>query len=97
MAKIQLVIEIEEETYQNVLHQVDDIDSISVDALELEDAVYNSTPLPKGHGRIIDESKITSIYYHEGTAKQGAIALKWGVIDGTDAPTIIEADGGGKE
>lgn len=91
MAKIQLVIEIEEETYQNVLHQVDDIDSISVDALELEDVVYNGIPLPKGHGRIIDESKITSIYYHEETAKQGAMTAKATLIDGTDAPTIVEA------
>ena len=44
-------------------------------------AIQNGTPLPKGHGRIIDESKIAIIIETE---------------DGddfiTDAPTIIEAD-----
>lgn len=55
------------------------------------EAIRNGTPLPKGHGRIIDESKITSIYYHEETAKQGAITAKAIFIDGTDAPTIVEA------
>lgn len=44
-------------------------------------AIQNGTPLPQGHGRLIDESKIKKcgwnfIYHH---AK-------------TDAPTIIEAD-----
>lgn len=54
--------------------------------------IANGTPLPKGHGRIIDESKITSIYYHEEEARQEAIRVNYLVIDGTDAPTIIEAD-----
>lgn len=54
-------------------------------------AIKNGTPLPKRHGRIIDESEITSVYSHEETAKHGAITLNWMVIDGTDAPTIIEA------
>ena len=46
-----------------------------------ETAIANGTPLPKGHGRLIDESKIAIIIETE---------------DGddfiTDAPTIIEAD-----
>lgn len=54
----------------------------------------NGTPLPKGHGKLIDESEITSIYYHEEKAEQGVINFRGIVIDGTDAPTIIEADGG---
>lgn len=58
----------------------------------LAECVRRGTPLPKGHGRIIDESEITSIYYHEEKAEQGAINFRGTVIDGTDAPTIIEAD-----
>lgn len=64
---------------------------------DMRDVLKNGTPLPKGHGRIIDESKITSIYHHEEKAKQGAIRFNWIAIDGTDAPTIIEADGGEKD
>ena len=54
--------------------------------------IANGTPLPKGHGRIIDESKITSVYYHEETYKS-TVRNYHTVIDGTDAPTIIEAEG----
>ena len=31
----------------------------------LFNAVNTGTPLPKGHGRIIDESQISSVEYHE--------------------------------
>ena len=53
----------------------------SSDKEQLIKAIMNGIPLPKGHGRIIDESKIAVIIETE---------------DGddfiTDAPTIIEAD-----
>ena len=61
----------------------------ALSCMEMKNALMNGTPLPKGHGRIIDESKITSIYYHEEKEKQGAMKVNWIVIDGTDAPTII--------
>ena len=44
--------------------------------------ILNGTPLPKGHGRLIDESKVTRIFRWDN-----------GNID-CDAPTILEADGG---
>lgn len=43
-------------------------------------AVENGTPLPKGHGRIIDESQVTGTF----TWDNGFIECY--------APTIIEAD-----
>lgn len=59
--------------------------------------IKNGTPLPKGHGRIVDESQITSVEYHE---ERETIHNVFGsvferihiIIDSTDAPTIIEAD-----
>lgn len=48
---------------------------------EVDVAVLNGTPLPKGHGRLIDEKDLSLMTVH--------------MIDGIlvcDAPTIIEAD-----
>jgi hypothetical protein len=53
-----------------------------------EHLIKNGTPLPKGHGRLIDESKITKCYM-----------LPINQIDvrelRTDAPTIIEPESEG--
>lgn len=53
-------------------------------------AFKNGTPLPKGHGRIIDESKIEVCEWVDVWEEDYPKAS-------TDAPTIIEADGGGKD
>ena len=58
---------------------------------EICEAILDGTPLPKWHGRIIDESKITSVYYHEETYKS-TVRNYHTVIDGTDAPTILDAE-----
>ena len=87
---MKIVIDIPEEEYNYYRD-----DSNFWGYSKLREIILNGTPLPKGHGRIIDESEITSFYYHEETAKSknsGAITLTWNVIDGTDAPTIIESD-----
>ena len=52
-------------------------------------AIYNGTPLPKGHGRIIDESRIKHIECH---TEQELYGDKIRYVKTTDAPTIIEAD-----
>lgn len=89
---MQIVIDIKESTFNRIKNLVcSDYFEHDICGYAMK-CIANGTPLPKGHGRIIDESKITSIYYHEETAKQGAIKVNWMVIDGTDAPTIIEAD-----
>ena len=48
---------------------------------EIADAVLNGTPLPKGHGDLIDRDKL--IGYIHGTKS---------IIATLDAPTVIEAD-----
>ena len=73
---MEIVIKIPNETYKSF---IDDWTGTT----EILQAVRHGKPLPKYHGRIIDESKITAVYYHE----EGYYRM---VIDGTDAPTIIE-------
>lgn len=51
--------------------------------------IKNGTPLPKGHGRLIDENDLKTLYGLD-------YRLWWGnaVEEFTDLPTIIEADKG---
>ena len=79
---MEIVIELDEILYGEFLAY--GIVGLNVDnQIEISKAIRKGTPLPKGHGRLIDESKIT----------------KWccmpiNQLDGggirTDAPTIIE-------
>ena len=75
MSDIELVIKISEEEYDLIVN--DEACGLNV----LTRAIANGTPLPKGHGRIIDESNITSC---EWDGKSETMT--------TNAPTIIEAD-----
>ena len=69
---MQIVIDIPEGIYKTLCKNP------TVDIVR--QAVINGTPLPKGHGRLIDENQI---------AGDGS----WDIADRLDAtPTIIEAD-----
>ena len=81
---MQIVIEIEEETYNLVKSWNYPTDTAHKMLFEL---VTNGTPLQKGHGRLIDESDlIPDSDYEDGMFYSVSI----GAING--APTIIEAD-----
>lgn len=75
MSDIELVIKIPEETYEYWKeHKYEYV---------LSEAIANGAPLPKGHGRLIDEKDLSLMTVH--------------LVDGMlvcDAPTIIEADKG---
>lgn len=73
---MQIVIDIPEEMYQNVL------DGTYCGTLYEE--LKNGTPLPKGHGRLIDADEL------ENRMKIGYCIVR-------DTPTIIEADKAGEE
>lgn len=60
---------------------------------EVIDAVKNGTPLPEHHGRIIDESKIHTVYTHTETNINNDIKSIRTIITRTDVPTIIEGSG----
>lgn len=82
MADIELVIKIDEEVYKKAKETHD----VMCDSVWL--GIKNGTPLPKGHGRLIDadllEKEIED--YSEGAfAMTPEFLVK-------DAPTIIEAD-----
>jgi len=79
MADIQLVITIPAELYEAYKGRPPMLGDAGMDMIA--QSIANGTPLPKGHGRLIDESKIKK--------------CGWNFIDHhakTDAPTIIEAD-----
>lgn len=83
---MQIMIDIPDGLYEKAKSKYDSLDGI--DAMQ---AIANGTPLPKGHGRLID-----------GDALYDHIIEKYSVgeqlaIDITDTPTVIEADEGGEE
>lgn len=92
MADIELVIKVDEKIYQEALksgysHLYDE---------EVANAVANGTPLPKGHGKLIDVDDLT--WARHTVNKYGYeedIVVSWDDI--VDAPTIIEADKEGDE
>lgn len=89
---MKLVIDIPDYTYEELR---DCKGCITIgEAIVITQAIKNGKPLPKGHGRIIDESKITTIHWHTDKCLNGYIKTQHTIIDYTDAPTIIEADGG---
>ena len=85
MANIELVIKIPEEVYKasKMNSTLCMLDAIAKNYLIK--GLINGTPLPKGHGRLIDEREVYKKFYCRclaGVAKE--------VLDET--PTIIEAD-----
>ena len=80
---MQIVIDISEELYQMCRGCLGDADCI-------ESAIANGTPLPKGHGRLIDADALIYRQTHHGN-----YYTPFELIDRNDlnnAPTIIEAD-----
>lgn len=71
---MQIMIDIPKEEYERLAY---------IDILKLRTYIENGVPLPKGHGRLVDEKDLSLMTVH--------------LIDGMfvcDAPTIIEAERG---
>ncbi len=86
MADIELVVKIDEEDYKEVLN-INNRDCTWNNMHSCYEAILNGTPLPKGHGKLIDESDFTpDSDYDDGMFH----AVSIGQIN--SAPTIIEAD-----
>lgn len=83
---MKIIIEIDDEYYEIINHAV----KVEHSNFKPFKIIANGTPLPKGHGRIIDESKIEVCEWVNELEEDYPKAS-------TDAPTIIEADGGGKD
>ena len=98
---LQIVIDIDEHIYKQVMadSEVYILDN-EVDLILIENAIYNGTPLPEGHGRLIDGDKVlndiikknpASVSKTEKSKEYARLVYYWAV---KNAPTIIEADKG---
>lgn len=95
MADIELVIKIDKEDYKKVLES-NNRDYEWNDMCTCYEAVFKGTPLPKGHGRLIDADeqifKIEEIYNGYMLSEDGGVTPSDFVEFLEEAPTIIKAD-----
>lgn len=100
MADIELVIKISQEDY-DWIKRTSNGNTCYPCTLRLYDAVKNGTPLPKGHGAIIDLEKVIRVEIEESHTGKKMVWNNNPKINDTTwrmvAPAIIEADKGDKE
>lgn len=83
---MKIVIDVPEDEYNAICSGTFDTDGYF--RMNLSDTFKSGIPLPKGHGRLIDERQINE-------CKQVGLVIQDGVVTRclvTDAPTIIEAE-----
>ena len=93
MADVELVIKIPSEVYENIKNATADDNDISSLLL----GIHEATPLPKGHGGLIDADKLSRKKKYCFQTEHGAFPKsEWfiKVDDLFSASTIIEADKG---
>ena len=87
---MKIVIDIPNEKYKRLPY---------IDQFSLREYIENGTPLPKGHGRLIDADKLHYVKMLVQNPNNGKhrhiVAVRASEIN--KAPTIIEADGGDAE
>ena len=84
----ELVIKIPEVVYEHILKVKSVPDMLGIDIVNTIEAVKNGTPLPKGHGRLIDADEIQ--FENNDFDTYSDYSRAFDAID--NAPTIIEAD-----
>ena len=79
---MKLIIDISEENYKNIEEQVDKRDYPD---MQIGRAIVDGTPLPEGHGRLIDEERLKETIHRNvvGDLFDELIDMQ---------PTIIEAE-----
>lgn len=90
---MQIVIDIPEDVYTRLFDNGIQDNEIAVDDVcEMARALRLGKPVTKGHGRLIDENDLKTLYGLDDR-------LWWGnaVKEFTDLPTILEADRGSGE
>lgn len=78
---MQLVIDIPESIYETIKEE--EVGNV------VYKAIKNGTPLPKGHGRLIDADRLKTHFVGTEQGTDLEVYLEPTIID---APTIIEAD-----
>lgn len=85
---MKLVIDIHKKDYQSILNSGQVPYGVVC-------AIMNGTPLPKGHGRLIDADYLREDFK---ASKKISFAERMDISCIVDhAPTIVEADGGGED
>lgn len=79
---MELVIKIPEEDYKNGTL----INCFKCYSIELDKIIYGGTPLPRGHGRLIDAEKLS---FNADTCRETTDAF---VDLISEAPTILESN-----
>ena len=95
-----IVIDISEERFRDI-QRIAEVQRESNHFKTAEQIVANGTPLPKGHGRLIDAQKLNDEMYHAAFETDTPlqrwdsgcwIRYKMFEVIGKKQPTIIEAD-----
>lgn len=97
---MKIVIDISKEQYEIIKELVKNQNRVCPEANSAEKIILNGTPLPKGHGRLIDEKEACGIiaWGKDDKAYFGEVSKDWEVIDFLKTvPTIIEAESEDKE
>lgn len=83
---MKLVIDIPKDIYEKACKTTMSLDG----ALPIYQSIKEGTPLPKGHGDLVDRDAIFHVYDRSD--------IEYTMIDALeDAPTVIEADYGEEE
>ena len=86
---MQIVIEIPEDYYYKAKHGFFEL----YDIREVRDAIANGIPLPKGHGRLIDDRSIrVKPEYMQSIMGMAVMRVEDLVRVLNDTPTVILAD-----
>lgn len=84
---MKIVIEIDDARFKDI-RRIACVQLENYHLKTVEQIIANGTPLPKGHGRLIDADELKEHKYHDNHRYENAVAVAY--IDW--APTIIEAD-----
>lgn len=85
---MEMIVKLSDEDYKRIQDIPDAFNSLTS---RVYSAIRKGIPLPEYHGRIIDESKIHTVYKHTETYINNDTKCIRTIITRTDAPTIIEA------
>lgn len=92
---MKLIIDIDENVFTRLFDNgIENYAIVNDDLFAIAKAIRNGTPLPKGHGDLIDRNELLKHYdsttYHNGIEERKIHFIQIGYV--YDAPTIIEAD-----
>lgn len=84
---MQIVIDMPQKVYKAIC----DKNALGCDISDIKNIIRNGTPLPKGHGRLIDADEVIDNLFNSSLYDDDYYySIAWHKVK--DTPTIIEAD-----